>query len=278
MQITEINWNSKDGKKLFTRIWEPESDIKAVLCLAHGIGEHTGRFHPVADYFTSCGYAMMGTDMRGHGLSEGKRGHIPSIGVIMDDMDLLISNAKLRYPGKPVFLYGQSLGAILVLFHGLSRRPDINGVIATSPALHSSLDEQPVKIALVKLLSPLIPSLTLHGGLKPVMLTRNMEVVNAYINDPLVHYQISLGFGKILLDIRKWALENSSGFSIPLLLMHGTGDQIAYISGSREFARHVSNCNYIEWENALHELHHEPEKQEVLNTIRNWMERRILSD
>jgi len=277
MKIKETGWTSQDGIKLFTRIWEPDKDIKAVICLAHGIGEHTGRFLPVAEYFTASGYAMIGNDMRGHGLSEGKRGHIDSIGVVMDDFDLLLSNTKLMYPGKPVFLYGQSLGAILVLYHGLTRKPVISGVIATSPALHSSLDEQPFKIALVKLLSPLLPSLTLHGGLKPAMLTRDVKVVNAYIDDPLVHYQISLGFGRILIEIRKWAIESSSGFSLPLLLMHGTSDQIAYISGSREFASRVTNCTYIEWENALHELHHEPEKEEVLKIIKDWIEEQILS-
>lgn len=272
MKHSETAWNSVDGLKIFAQAWEPEGEIKAVVCLVHGIGEHTGRFEPVTKLFTKHGLVLFGADWRGHGRSEGKRGHVHSIEAVLDDTDILLDKARIKYPGKPLFLYGQSLGAIIVLYYGLVRNPAISGIIATSPALHSSLDEQPVKIAIAKILGSVFPSVTLHSGLNPDWLSRDKAIVQAYRDDPMVHYQISLGFAKILIRIRKWALDNSAGFPLPLLLMHGTHDKIAYPSGSIDFSRPIgNNCTFIQWQGAYHELHNEPEKDEVIKTMTSWI-------
>lgn len=272
----ETDWKSDDGLRLFAQGWEPDTSKKAVVCLVHGIGEHTSRFEHVARALTAGGYILFGSDWRGHGRSEGKRGHISSIEAVLKDIDLMIAKAKEKYPGLPVFLYGQSLGAILVLYYALKRQPDIAGVIASSPALRSSLDKQPVKIAAANILGAIIPSVTLNSGLVPAQLSRDTDVVNAYINDPMVHFRMSLGFGKILLGVRKWVLEHSGEFSLPLLLMHGKDDQIAYYSSSVDFAKHIKdNCNLVIWDGALHELHNEPEKQEVFKTITEWINNQL---
>lgn len=267
-----LEWKSSDGLKIVTRLWQPVSQVNAVVCLLHGIGEHTGRFEHVGKAFGLQGIALIGSDWRGHGLSDGKRGYIPSINVVLDDIDLLILKAKELYPGIQVFLYGQSLGGILALYYTLMRRPEISGVIVTSPALLSSLDKQPFKIAIAKVLGRYFPSLSLHSGLDPIELSRDHTIIDKYINDPLVHYHLTLGFGRILISIRKWMLLNSAEFPLPLLLMHGTNDTIAYVEGSKQFAREIkARCQLVLWEGALHELHNEPEKDKVIETIVNWI-------
>lgn len=267
-----LEWKSSDGLKIVARSWEPISQVNAVVCLLHGIGEHTGRFEHVGKAFALKGVALIGSDWRGHGLSEGKRGYIPSIEVVLDDIDLLISKAMELFPAVPVFLYGQSLGGILALYYSIVRKPRISGVIVTSPALLSSLDKQPFKIAIAKILGRFFPLLSLHSGLDPFELSRDHTIIDKYINDPLVHYHLTLGFGRILIRIRKWMLENSADFPLPLLLMHGTEDTIAYVAGSKQFAKAINGkCQLILWEGALHELHNEPEKDKVIETIVNWI-------
>lgn len=274
----ETDWLSADGLKLYAQGWEPENAKKAVVCLVHGIGEHTSRFEHVAKALTSDGYVLFGSDWRGHGRSEGKRGHITSIEAVLKDIDLLIEKARDRYPGLPVFLYGQSLGAILVLYYGLKRKPDINGVIASSPALRSSLDHQPVKIAAANILGSIIPAVTLNSGLNPDQLSRDKEVVSRYVNDSMVHFRMSLGFGKILLGVRTWVLDHAGEFSLPLLLMHGKDDEIAYYSSSVDFASPIKEkCTLVLWEGALHELHNEPEKEEVFRKINQWIEKHAIT-
>jgi len=268
MKTFESGFESGDGIQFFIRGWEPEHAPRAVIALVHGLGEHTGRYHHVGEAFTKTGYALMGLDLRGHGRSGGIRGHTPSMEAYMLDIDSLIERARVRYPNLPVFLYGHSLGGILTLNYCLRRKPDLKGVIVTSPALHSSLENQPVKVMLAKVLGTLMPTVTLSNGLDPATLSHDREVVEAYAKDPLVHDKASLGWGKTMLQANRWALEHASEFPLPLLLMHGKADMLAFPSSSMEFAAGLKDkCTLVLWDDLYHETHNELRKAEVLDAI-----------
>jgi acylglycerol lipase len=277
MKHQELGWKSRDGIDLFAQVWEPPVvSPRAVVCLVHGLGEHSSRYAHVAEAFGKEGFILFGFDQRGHGRSGGARGHISSIDDFMNDIDLLLEQAKNRYPDLPVILYGHSLGGILVLYHGLTRKPNLKGVIATSSGLHTALEKQPVKIFMAKLLGSLMPTTTLASGLDTKCLSRDSSVVQTYLSDPLVHDKVSLGFGKIMLGVTKWMLANAGDFSLPLLLLHGKSDEIAYPSSSTEFAAALKDrCTLVLWDGAYHELHNEPEKLEVFKTITMWMNARL---
>jgi acylglycerol lipase len=274
MKHVESSWKTADGLKLFAQDWEPDVlPIKAVVCLLHGIGEHSGRYATVAEAFAKKGYALFTADLRGHGKSEGLKGHADSMENLMMDVDLLIKQAKIRYPGIPVILYGHSLGGILALLYGLTRKPDVKGVMVTSPAMHSSLEQQPSKVLAAKVLGTLMPKLTLDSGLDVNALSHDTEVIKAYNNDPLVHDKISVGLGKRLLKVCTYNLEHAGAFELPLLLMHGKEDRIAFPSSSTEFAQALEGrCKLVLWEGGYHELHNEPFKKEVFNTMTDWMD------
>lgn len=277
MKHYETTWKSKDGLDIFAQAWGPAVvQPRAVACLVHGLGEHTGRYAHVAEAFSKEGVILFGADLRGHGKSGGARGHINSIEDFMQGIDALLEHAHARYTGLPLFLYGHSVGAILVLHYALLRKPNIKGVIATSPGLHTALEKQAVKILLVKVLGSLSPSTTLASGLDSRGISHDEKVVQAYNNDPLVHDKVTLGFGKIMLGVIKWTLENAKNFSLPLLLLHGKKDPIAFVSSSIEFAGALKErCTLVLWEDGLHELHNEPEKAEVFKTMTLWMDARL---
>ena len=279
MQHFETQWKSVDGIDIFAQGWEPDtSEPKAVVCLVHGLGEHTSRYAHVAEAFVKSGYVLFGADMRGHGRSGGKRGHIPSLDAILVDIDMLFEQAALRYPKVPMILYGHSLGGIRVLHYSLKRRPDVKGVIATSSGLRTALENQPAKILFAKILGPVFPKVLLHNGLDVNAISRDQRVIDAYNNDPLVHDFASLGFGTIMLGAAKWALQHASEFSLPLLLLHGASDAIAFPSGSKDFAEALKlkgKCTLVLFEGAYHELHNEPEKEKVFKTMIDWMDARL---
>jgi acylglycerol lipase len=272
MQI-ETNWKTRDGLSLYAGIREPENiSPKAVVCLVHGIGEHGGRYTHVGDAFTREGFVFMSPDMRGHGKSEGKRGHLASAETILHDIDGYLEEARNRYPGIPLILYGHSLGGIFVLYYGLKRKQGMSGVICTSPGLRNALQDQPVKVLAARILGTLVPGLTIPTGLEVSAISRDAKVVEDYRNDPLVHDKMSVGFGKVMLEIIPCTMEHSGEFSYPLLLMHGSEDSIAFVSGSKAFAASLDGkCNLVIWEGATHELHNEPEKAEVLMTMTDWI-------
>jgi acylglycerol lipase len=277
MKHHELNWKAHDGLDIFAQVWEPPAVTpRAVVCLVHGLGDHSSRFAHVAEAFGKEGFVLFGADLRGHGRSAGARGHISSIEDFMRDIDMLLERAQARYVDLPLFLYGHSLGAILVLHYGLVRKPTIRGVLATSPALRTALEDQPLKVLLAKVMGSLLPKVSLDSGLDTNNISRNETVIQAYINDPLVHDKVSLGLGKIMLGVKDWTLAHASEFPLPLLLQHGKADTIAYPSSSIEFAAPLKEkCTLVLWDGAYHELHNEPEQAEVLKTMTLWMDARL---
>jgi len=269
-------WQTNDGLQLFAQAWLPEGTPRAVVCLVHGLGEHSGRYRHVAAALTEAGYVLLGFDLRGHGRSEGPRGHTPAFKAFMDDIDQLLQEAAQRFPHLPLFLYGHSLGGILVLNYALRRQPESAGVIATGPALRTALEQQTAKLALVRVLGRILPTITLPSGLNPQDLSRDTEVVRDYVNDPLVHDRLSLGAARGLLQPIRWAFEHASEFSVPLLLMHGRADRLAFAQGSQEFADLMQgNCTLKLWDGLYHEIHNEPEQQQVFETMIAWLEAQL---
>ena len=277
MKHYEMSWKAHDNLDIFAQAWEPAMpQPKAVVCLVHGHGEHTSRYAHVAEAFGRQGYILFGADLRGHGRSGGIRGHVNSIEDFMQDIDVLLAQARLHYPGLPIILYGHSIGGVLVLCYGLLRKPNIKGVIATSSALHTAVEKQSLKVMMAKVLGSLMPTTVIASGLEAKDLSRDQEVVQAYINDPLVHDKISLGLGKTMLEASNFALTHAGEFPLPLLLLHGKADMIAFPSSSIEFAAPLKQkSTLILWDDAFHELHNELEKDVVFKTMILWMDTRL---
>ena len=246
-----------------------------MVCLVHGHGEHVGRYSHVADALNQEGYALVAIDLRGHGRSEGKRGHVPSYEALMDDVAWLIDDAKLRFPDVPCFLYGHSMGGNLVLNFCLRRRPQLAGVIATSPWLQTAFDPPAWRLLLARVMNVLWPSLTVSNQLDFGDLSHSEDVIRAYRDDPFVHDRISARLFVSVNNAGKWAIEHASDFSLPLLLMHGSADKITSPDATVRFSRSVQgDCTFKLWDGLYHEIHNEPQKQDVLEYITNWLNAR----
>jgi alpha-beta hydrolase superfamily lysophospholipase len=271
-----FNIDATDGLKLYAQNLSPETEPKAVICLLHGLGEHSARYSHVARAFTAAGYAIVTFDLRGHGRSEGPRGHVPSGNSFLEDIDCLLAEAANRYPGKPCFLYGHSLGGLLALFYTLRRKPELAGVVATGAGLKSPLAEQKQKIAFAQVFAKLFPTLTIPTGLNPELLSHDPQVVEAYRKDPWVHDRASLAMASSTFRTLKWTMQHAAEFGPPLLLMHGTADQLTYASGSREFAEQVGEASKLHlWDGLYHEIHNEPEKDQVVGEIIQWLDHQL---
>jgi len=275
LRTFESKWDGNDGLSFYIRGWEPDVRPKALLALIHGLGEHTGRYLHVGKAMTDAGYALVGFDLRGHGKSGGARGHFPSLNAVIQDIRQFFRFLVQRYPDFPHFLYGHSLGGLLSLSYAIQYKDGLNGVMVTDVALRSSLQEQKGKIAMVNLLGSLLPTMTVPSGLDAGTISRDSDVVQKYINDPLVHDKTSLGLGKSALNAIDMCFSRAGQFSHPLLIMHGTADKLTYPSGSEDFARLASEKNNDVtlklWDGLYHEIHNEPEKAEVFKMMIEWV-------
>lgn len=273
MKTAEWKWKTKDGLEIYSKAWEPEGKARGVLCLVHGVGEHIGRYAHVGEALAEAGYILAGFDIRGFGQSQGKRGYTPYEEAYFDDIDSFLAEVSKRYPGVPRFLYGHSMGAIIVLAYVPARKPELRGVIATSPGLKNALEEQKFKLFLAKTLGALMPGMTLQNDLDSSTLSRDPQVAVDYDSDPLVHRLITTGWGKIMLDIVARAYEGAPRFPLPLLLMHGTSDMLAYPKSSLVYAEIASKDKLTlkMWEEFKHELHNDPERAQVFKFMIEWL-------
>ncbi len=259
---------TKDGLTLFTRRWDVESS-KAAICLVHGLGEHSGRYEHVAKFFNENGISFAAFDLRGHGKSEGKRGHA-EYEKLMDDIELFLQSCDYDCPK---ILYGHSMGGNLALNFLLRKDADVVGGIISAPFLALPKELPKVLYFVLKILNVIAPSIQLSNGIDPNLLSRDKEVVRKYVSDPLVHNKITPRFILQSLEAGKWAIENADKLKKPILLIHGTADQITSYEASREFARRAGKlCKFISYEGFYHEPHNELEKERVLADMLKWIE------
>ncbi len=280
MAYVEYYWTTKDQLKLFAQAWTPEGEVKAVLALVHGIGEHSGRYQEVARLLSREGYAMIGFDLRGHGRSEGPRGHF-SYSEALEDVDRLIEEAQKLCPEKPIFLYGHSMGGNLVLYYAMKRLPTcLRGIISTSPALGTATPVPGWKITLARVMKSIRPTLTLDNGLDLTAISRNPAVIAAYKSDPLVHPLISTRLGWDLLQSGPWMIEHAAEFPpIPLLIMQGSADRIVDPASTKKFVKSLKgDVTFQLWTGDYHELHNEPNRDEVFKVLLHWLDKYSLPE
>jgi acylglycerol lipase len=263
-------------KPVFSRDWQPSGAPRGAIALVHGLGEHSGRYERVAARFTEAGYAVWAIDLRGHGQSPGARGDT-RFAPALEDIDALVARCGASGAGVPVFLYGHSLGALLGVLWLLERpAAPVSGAVVSAIGLHSALREQAVKVRLARALGKLTPKMRLKSGIDPATLSRDPEVVEAYRRDKLVHDTASLGFALDGLETIDAIIARAAQLTVPLLLIHGGEDTVAYPSGARELAERAPELTTLRvYDGLFHEIHNEPEQEQVLTDVLAWLEPRI---
>jgi alpha-beta hydrolase superfamily lysophospholipase len=261
-------------KPLYRRAWEPAGEPRAVVALVHGLGEHSGRYERLASRFTDAGLAVVAIDLRGHGRSPGARGDT-RFAPALDDLDALVAPCRER--GVPVFVYGHSLGALLAVLWLVERpAPPIAGVVVSAIGLHSALREQEIKVRAARVLGRAVPKMRVKSGIDPATLSRDPEVVRAYRADKLVHNAVSLGFGLDALEAIDTIVDGAPRLAVPLLVIHGGDDALAYASGARELAALAPGvCTLEVYDGLYHEVHNEPEQERVFTDVLAWMQEHI---
>jgi len=255
---------SADGLNLSGRIFTPPKTPKAVVSLVHGLGEHCGRYAPMADALNAQGFAVVAIDLRGHGVSDGKRGVCRRYESFREDLTSLLDKTRSLFPEIPHFLYGHSMGGGLVLNAVLTTgRAELRGVIASAPLI--SLAEPPPKFVttLAKVLRKILPSTALSSAISGEKVSALPDAQTRYETDPLNHGYLGLGLAVDMIAGGHWVSEQAGQWDTPLLLMHARQDQLTAFSGSEAFAARAQNCTFIAFEDVEHEMHNDSARAEV---------------
>ncbi len=276
--MTEKNFflEAFDGRKMFFRQWTADTPAVANLILIHGMGEHSGRYAHLSAYFVEKGIHVYAVDLFGHGRTEGPKGHTPKMEDYLWQVDFLVG--MIGQLGQPLFIYGHSMGGGIVLNYLFRRNPRVAGVIASAPAIEPGFEVSKSRRTIGKLGRKLFPAMTQRNGLDINGISRDAAVINAYQADPLVHDVISAEVGIGVLEWGEWLVNlERDALAVSLLVMHGDRDILTNPAASEKFTAkfHSGDVTFKSWKGFFHELHNEPEKEEVFRYVSDWILARL---
>ena len=273
--MDQITFEGYGGLELFCRRWRSDTKPKAVLSIVHGHGEHSGRYSNVADWFVPRGYTVYSFDLRGHGHSQGTRGALDDFSEFREDVRAFLGLVR-EAEQAPIFLAGHSLGGLIALNYALQDGAGLAGVVASGPVL-SPPGLSPFLLWLSKVLDRVWPSLILESGLDTSALSRDAAVVEAYVNDPLVHSKGSARLANEMLRAVEWTQAHAAELALPCLLVHGGEDRLCDPQASKRFYDKVTAAGkeYIEYEGYFHEVYNDLGKEKVFADVQAWLERHL---
>ena len=255
------------------RSWVPEESMEKIICMVHGLGEHIGRYKGMAQIMNGKRIGLVGIDLRGHGLSDGKRGHSASYDHLLDDVDSLVAHIKTTHPNVPIVLYGHSLGGNIATNYLLRRDvSNLVGAVISSPWLKLAFEPPAFKVALARMMRNIYPAFTEGNEVDPSELSTDPEIGKAYLADPLVHGKITAGMFFSAFEAAKWALDHAQTLKVNTLVMHGTEDKLTSPEGSKEFVGKTDGkATFQSWDGMRHEPHNEPGDSVALY-VAGWIE------
>ncbi len=264
-----------DGERVFVQRWRPATGpARAAMVIAHGLGEHSGRYLPVVDYFVPRGAAVYAHDHRGFGRSEGRRGYVPRYDRYVDDLLPLVERARAENPGLPLVLVGHSMGGTIALLFAL-RYPDLlSAAVFSAPALLIRRAVSPAQRLGARVMARVHPTYTNRGTIDPTVLTRDPTMRQATLDDPLRHSRVTARlYDEMFERAPRAVFARVGGLRVPFFILHGTDDPLVWPEGSQRVYDAATDAPRAIrlYPGLLHESFNEIERDEVFADIAAWL-------
>jgi len=277
MQYTEGRFLGTGGLELYRQSWLPESEPDAVIVLVHGVGEHSGRYMGVVGPLVQRGYAVCGYDQRGHGHSPGQPVFVERWLEYREDLGRLLGVVAEEFPDRPVFVYGHSMGSLVVLDYLLFHPEGLAGAIISGVAIEPAGVGSHVTIALARLLTGVLPRMSVDLGIDANSLTHDPVALAAYQADPMVTGRATVRWGTESLDAVTRVKEGMGQICLPLLVLHGQDDPLNRVDGAKALFSATSHpdsrlCIYPD---TYHEPHNDLVHDQVAADIGQWVARLV---
>jgi len=278
MKTQSGNFKAHDGTSIYWKGWTPDNAPKAVVHVIHGYAEHIDRYGNVVGELLPAGYAVFGTDHRGHGKSEGKRGHVMSFQEFIDDEKQFQREViRTKFPKLPCFVLGHSMGSLIAMNLVEQSAEGIRGLVLSGTGSRPGTNIPKILLAATRILSRLLPSIHVKSPLPPDFISRDPEVVKAYVEDPLVYNVIT---PRLAYEMNRYVVigaENSGEIQIPVLIQLGSRDTA--FSGQKELFEMVGakDKTFKLYEGLKHEVYNEllEDRTRVLADLRTWLDKHV---
>jgi alpha-beta hydrolase superfamily lysophospholipase len=257
-----------DGLKLHYRLWESDSVSQSTVVIVHGLGEHSGRYVHVGEYFGKAGFRAVAFDLRGHGRSSGRPVAIKRYEELAKDVECVLN----RFGAKRNFLFGHSLGGQLVLWAAQKLPLNLAGVISSAPWLALAFPPPKWQVALAHKLNRRLPGLRFPTEIDHKKLSRDQTHLDSLEDLNLIYNFITVRMFTEASNAANEAIQIRD-LPVPLLMAHGGKDQVTSIEATKWFFGNLKNSakKLALYPELCHELHNEPERETVLADYVAWM-------
>jgi len=278
MKTQSGKFTAQDGTIIFWKGCIPDVSPKAVVHVIHGYAEHIDRYGNVVNELVPAGYAVIGNDHRGHGKSEGKRGHVQSFQEFIDDEKQFRRDViKKQFPGIPYFVLGHSMGSLIAMNYVEQDAEGIRGLVLSGTGSQPGTDIPKILLTVTKILSKILPAVHVKSPLPPEFISRDKDVVKAYIDDPLVYNVITPRLANEMNRYVVIGAENAFKIKIPVLIQLGSRDTA--FSGQQELFEMIGakDKTFKVYEGLKHEVYNEliADREKVLADLRNWLDQHL---
>jgi acylglycerol lipase len=274
-QLSEDRFDGAGDLRIFFRVWRPETPPRAVVAICHGVNSHSGQYFWAAEQLTAKGFVVYALDLRGRGLSDGERFFVRDVAEYVGDLAELISIAKDREPGLPVFLLGHSAGGVVSCTYALGYQAELAGLICESFAFQVPAPD--FALAVIKGVSHLAPHahvLKLHNE----DFSRDAAWVKSMNEDPLIANEVQpTSTVAALVRADERLKKEFPLITLPVLIMHGTADKATKPSGSQLFYDTAGSADKTLklYEGHFHDLLNDVGRDGVMADIVGWIEGRL---
>ena len=267
-----------DGTLQYTDVWQSTngSTPDAVVCIVHGLGEHGGRYHPLAHALVDRGFSVCAFDQQGHGRDQNERGCVRSYDSLLDDVGSFLRWTSGEYEGLPIALLGHSMGGNLVLNYALRRELQPAVVISSSPMVKTVRPIGWLFAQLVRTLAKVLPNHRLKSEVRAERLMDDPVEQQLFESDELFHTYLSLRLAVGLVDSGSWLIESNRQLETPTLLMHSAEDVLTDPLASEQFAKKAGSlCEFQLLEGHLHDSFRDRKKDAVIDSMRDFIRLRV---
>ena len=225
--LASAHFLSPDGRVIPVRTYLPSSGgMESIVVALHGFNDYSRAFSSVGSYFADQGIGLIAYDQRGFGLSDGP-GLWAGLASYGEDLELIVRAVKDRYPGVPVFLLGESMGAAVVIT-ALEKNPTllVDGVILSAPAVWSRETMPWYQSLILDLAAATLPEVRLTGSGLRVQASDNLEMLRGLGRDPWVIKATRIDAIQGLADLMDAAQLGVDQVKAPVLMLYGGKDEI----------------------------------------------------
>jgi acylglycerol lipase len=274
MKHHEGYFKSIRDTNIYYQYWLPEGEPKAILLVAHGIAEHSGRYMNVVNHFVPAGYAVYGVDHIGHGKSDGKRVCVDRFQDYTKTLKIYFDMIRGWQPIKPIFLVGHSMGGLICSAYFMDHQDELTGAVLCAPGIKVPDNISNAVIFAGKILSVVMPKAGIIQ-LDAEGICRDPAVVDAYLNDPLVYTgKITARLSAEMLKTIQHVTGSAIKVRLPIMIVQGGSDKLVDPSGAQLLYDSVSSEDkkIKIYDGLYHEVFNEPEHGQVLDDVKVWLD------